>query len=115
MNTQLEKLGLLLLAGMSIVALTAIAILSLRAGEVTANAATVIGVIVGGLIAFGKDIIQALRGLSMSAQLSKVTDQLAASGPAVEPATAPPDAKAAAQEVAGAAQDQADQIAGSAP
>ena len=114
MNTQSEKLGLLLLAGMSIGSLTAIAILSLRVGEVTANAATVIGVIVGGLIAFGKDIIQALRGLSMSAQLSKVTDQLAASGPVVDAVPAP-DAQAAAQVVADAAQDQADQITGQAP
>jgi hypothetical protein len=110
MNPQSEKMGLLILAGLSIGALTAIAVLSLHAGQLDANAATVIGVIVGGLIAFGKDIIQALRGLSMSAQLSKVTDQLAASGPVVDPA--PADAKAAAQEVADASQDAADKVAG---
>ena len=81
LTNNLEKLGLLALAGMSTAALAVIAVLALRAGTVDPNASTLIGVIAGGLIAIGKDIVQAIRGYAMSAQLGKVTDQLAASGP----------------------------------
>lgn len=86
-NNHLEKLALLALALLSIVSLGVIAIIALRAGSIDPNASALIGVIVTGLIAFSKDIIQAIRGYSMSAQLGKVTDQLAASGPIVDPAT----------------------------
>lgn len=79
-----EKLALLLLAGIAILALAIIAVIALRAGSVDPNASALIGVIVTGLIAVGKDIIQAIRGYAMSAQLGKVTDQLAASGPVVD-------------------------------
>lgn len=81
-NATLEKLALLVLAFIAIASLGIIAIIALRAGSVDPNASALIGVIVTGLIAFSKDIIQAIRGYSMSAQLGKVTDQLAASGPA---------------------------------
>ena len=84
-DTFFEKLALLVLAGASIIALTVIAILALRANGVDPNASALIGVIVTGLIAVGKDIIQAIRSYAMSAQLGKVTDQLAASGPVVDP------------------------------
>jgi hypothetical protein len=80
--TDREKLGLLILAGLSVIALFVIAIFAIRQGQMDPNAATLVGVIVGGLIAFGKDIVAAIRGYSMSAQLGKVTDQLAASKPA---------------------------------
>lgn len=80
-QSRLEKIGLLLLALLSVIALGAIAILAIRAGTIDPNASALIGVIVTGLIAFGKDIVAAIRGYSMSAQLGKVTDQLAASGP----------------------------------
>lgn len=82
-----EKLALLALAGLSIIALWWIAWSALRAGSVDPNASALIGVIVTGLIAVGKDIIQAIRGYSMSAQLSKVTDQLAAAAPVALPDT----------------------------
>lgn len=110
-STFFEKLALLSLAAMAIVALSAIAIIALRAGTVDPNASALIGVIVTGLIAVGKDIVAAVRSYAMSAQLGKVTDQLAASGPVVDAMPTPPDARAAAQVVADAAQDRADVIA----
>lgn len=85
-DNRLEKLGLLGLAGLSLIGLIWIAVLSLAAGQLDPNAATLLGAIVAGLIAYGKDIISAIRGFSMSAQLGKVTDQLAAAGPVVDPA-----------------------------
>lgn len=106
-DNTLEKLGLLILAGMAIVTLAVISFKALARDSVDPNAATMIGVVITGLIAFGKDIIQALRGYAMSAQLGKVTDQLAASGPA---APLPDDAAEAARQTAEAAQDKADQI-----
>jgi hypothetical protein len=81
-DNRLEKVALLTLAFVAITSLAIIAVIALRAGSVDPNASALIGVIVTGLIAFSKDIIQAIRGYSMSAQLGKVTDQLAASGPA---------------------------------
>lgn len=81
----LEKMALLTLAAMSIIALSAIAVLAFKAGGVDPNAATLLGAIVAGLIASINLIVQAIRGYSMAAQLGKVTDQLAASGP-VDPA-----------------------------
>lgn len=80
-ETRIEKIVLLTLAGLCIASLTLIAVLALRSKSVDANAATLIGVIAAGLIAFGKDIVQAIRSYAMSAQLGKVTDQLAASQP----------------------------------
>lgn len=110
-NTFAEKMALLVLAGICIVALLWIALASLHAKTLDANAATLIGVIAGGLIAFGKDIVAAIRSYAMSAQLGKVTDQLAASGPVPDLAPAiAPGAAAAAQSTADAAQDQADAI-----
>lgn len=81
-DSKLEKMALLALAFVAICALAVIAVLALRAGSVDPNASALIGVIVTGLIAFSKDIVQAIRGYSMSAQLGKVTDQLAGSRPA---------------------------------
>lgn len=109
-STRWEKLGLLGLAGASVVGLIWIALRALKVGTIDPNTATLLGVIVTGLVAYGKDIVAAIRGYSMSAQLGKVTDQLAASGPAV---TQPPaDVVDAANQVAGAAADEADAIGG---
>lgn len=80
-RTFVEKMALLSLAAIAIASLTILGVLALKAGGVDANTATLEGVIVGGLIAVGKDVVQAIRGYAMAAQLSKVTDQLAASGP----------------------------------
>jgi len=80
-NNKLEKIGLLVLATLSICILGWIGIAALRSGKIDPNASALIGVIVTGLIAFGKDIVSAIRAYAMSAQLGKVTDQLAASAP----------------------------------
>lgn len=89
-DNRLEKIGLLILAALAIVTLAIISFKALSQDTVDPNAATMIGVIITGLIAFGKDIIQAIRGYAMSAQLGKVTDQLAASGPVADPANPQP-------------------------
>lgn len=111
-STTLEKIGLLVLALISLIILGWVGIAALKTGKVDPNASALIGVIVTGLIAFSKDIIQAIRGYSMSAQLGKVTDQLAASGPVSDAAPVPQDAQEAAQQVAGAAEDAKNQITG---
>lgn len=111
-STFIEKMGLLTLAAFSILALSVIALMALRGdGTIDPNVAGLLGVIVGGLIAVSKDIIAAVRSYAMSAQLGKVTDQLAASGPVVD-ATVPADAAEGAQEAVDAAQVKADKIAG---
>lgn len=99
-DTKLEKLLLIGLAFVAIIILAILGVLALRHDGMDANSAGMIGVIVTGLIAFAKDIVQAIRGYSMSAQLGKVTDQLAASGP-VAPDAAPdkPDDLANTKEV----------------
>ncbi len=81
-DNHLEKIALLLLAGASIVALTWLGLAAMETKGMDPNAATLVGGIATGLIAFGKDIVAAIRAYAMSAQLGKVTDQLAASGPA---------------------------------
>ena len=109
-STSAEKLALLVLAGACIVALTWIALASLKAAALDPNASTLIGVIAGGLIAFGKDIVAALRSYAMAAQLGKVTDQLADSTPKPKETDAPAGAEEAAQDTADAAQAKADTI-----
>lgn len=111
-ETRLEKLVLLALSGACIASLTWIALASLESATLDPNAATLIGVIAAGLIAFGKDIVGAIRSYSMSAQLGKVTDQLAASGPVPDSKQAPEGAEEAADQVVEAASDERDKIAG---
>lgn len=81
-NNHLEKAGLLGLAALSIGILAVIAFLAIDSGKISSDVATLVGVIATGLIAFGKDVLQAVRGYGMAAQLGKVTDQLAESKPA---------------------------------
>lgn len=110
-STSTEKLALLALAGGCIVSLTWIALAAIKAGTVDPNASTLIGVIAAGLIAFGKDIVAAIRSYAMAAQLGKVTDQLADSTPKARPS--PDNAEGveeAAQDTADAAQAEADAI-----
>jgi hypothetical protein len=109
-STFIEKIALLALAGGCVISLTWIALDALKAGSVDPNASTLIGVIAAGLIAFGKDIVAAIRSYAMSAQLGKVTDQLAASGPVVDAPPPPADAQEAAEQVADAAVGAKDKI-----
>jgi hypothetical protein len=100
MDTKLVQTLLIGLAALSLVILGILGVLALRHGGMDANSAGMIGVIVTGLIAFSKDIIQAIRGYSMSAQLGKVTDQLAQSGPiASDGPTGTPSDPVAVKEV----------------
>jgi hypothetical protein len=80
-DTRHEKLALLMLAALTLIILGIVCVLIIRVGTVDANAVGLLGVIVAGLVAFLTAIVSAVRGYSMSAQLGKVTDQLAASGP----------------------------------
>jgi hypothetical protein len=81
-DTSRDKLGIFILAGITLVILGLISMRIIGSEKVDANAIGLLGVIVAGLIAFLTGAIAAVRGYSMSAQLGKVTDQLAASGPA---------------------------------
>ncbi len=85
----IEKFGLLTLAAIATVGLLCIAWFSLDNGTVDASMSALLGMIVTGLIALAKDIIQAIRGYQMNAQLGKVTDQLARSAPQVTDPTVP--------------------------
>jgi hypothetical protein len=84
-SNDLDKAGLLAVTFACIVALTWISIKALGSDKLDPNASTLLGAIVAGLIATAGACIQAIRGYSMSAQLGKVTDQLAAAGPIVDP------------------------------
>ena len=111
-DNTLEKLGLLTLAAISTLALAVISVMALKTNALDPNASTLIGVIAGGLIAIGKDIVQAIRGYAMGAQLSKVTDQLAASGPSTPTPPATETAIEGAQQATDAAQDATDALKG---
>lgn len=89
-STHFEKLALLALAGIAIIALAAIGIIALEGGKVDPNSSAILGSIITGLAATITTIISAVRAYSMSAQLGKVTDQLAASGPLVDPSIVQP-------------------------
>ena len=89
-HTHIEKAGLLAVTFLCIAALTWISIKALGSNQLDPNASTLLGAIVAGLIGTAAACIQAVRGFSMSAQLGKVTDQLAASGPVVDPTTPQP-------------------------
>lgn len=111
MDTTKDRVGLLGLAVLIVIGLVLIGIIAL-VKKLTPEAATLVGVIVTGLVAWGKDIIAAIRGYSMSAQLSKVTDQLAASGPVANDNTVvPKDAVEGARQAADAATTTADNLA----
>lgn len=98
-NTKLEKQLLLGICALTILALSGIAIIVVFHG-ITAESGTLLGMIATGMLAIAKDIVQAIRGYSMSAQLGKVTDQLAASGPvAPDAATGKPDDPVNTKEV----------------
>ncbi len=107
-DTDHERAGLIAITALIVVALVTVAIAVMRY-KLTPEAGTVLGLIVGGLLAIGKDTLSALRTYSTSAQLSKVTDQLAASSPG---SSAPQDAKDAARQTADAADARAEEIAG---
>ena len=91
-STVMEKLALLALAGITLAALFLIAIDALSKPKIDSAVAGLLGAIVGYLAGSSKDIIATIRSYSTSAQLGKVTDQLAASAPVVEPPPTDPNA-----------------------
>jgi hypothetical protein len=110
---QFDKTGLIGIAAIAVISLCGIAVYSIYHG-LNSEAATLVGVIVTGLAALTKDIVAALRGYSMAAQLGKVTDQLAASQPSASIEPVPQDAVDGAQAATDAAQAKHDELAGKA-
>ena len=80
-NSMHEKKWLLQICGGCMAGLVMLGIIAITHG-VDAGGATILGVIVGGLVTFGKDIISAVRSYTMAASLTRVTDQVAAAVPA---------------------------------
>lgn len=107
-HARIDKLGLLAIAFVCMLSVTWLGVKSLGSEKLDPNASTLLGAIVAGLIGTAAACIQALRGFSMSAQLGKAMDQIAASGPVIDPVAK--DAPSAAQSVADAAQGSADKI-----
>lgn len=81
MNHNPDKIGLVAVTILCIAAITLIAYWATQTDKLDPNASTLLGAIVAGLIATAGASLQALRGMSMGAALTKVTDQLAASVP----------------------------------
>lgn len=76
-----EKIALLVLAGIAIVGLIVLAVATLRAHTIDPNASALIGVVATGLIAFAKDIVQAIRSYTTGDQMNRMSDQLAKAAP----------------------------------
>ncbi len=90
--TTLEKIVLLVLTGICVVALTLIAMYALKGGKVDPNTATLVGVIVTALSGTATLTINTIRSYATSAQLTRATDQLAGSKPIDEKPIVPPGA-----------------------
>lgn len=90
-NSSQEKKWLLQICAGCIIGLVILGVLAITHG-VDATGATILGVIVGALATFGKDIVAAVRSYSMAASLARVTDQVANAGPPVGSAPPPPPA-----------------------
>ncbi|MEA3033218.1 MAG: hypothetical protein QOH86_1234 [Sphingomonadales bacterium] len=103
-----DKLGLFVLAGMAIAIIGMIAAFCFWKG-IPEKADVLLGSIVTGVLLYSRDIVNLIRASWQDQTMSKMGDQLAGSQPGSAPA--PPDAKAAADQVAGAAADEADAIA----
>jgi hypothetical protein len=85
-----DRFWLLTLGMGALATVAAIAVYSIYKG-IPADAATLLGTIVGGLLMFMREIVQAIRGFWADARTGKLTDQLAASPPAGGPAGTPDD------------------------
>lgn len=79
-----DRFWLLTLGMGALVIVGAIALYSIYKG-IPEAAATLLGTIVGGLLMFMREIVQAIRGFWQDAHTGKLTDQLAASPPPVDP------------------------------
>jgi hypothetical protein len=106
-----DKAGLFLLAALALVIIGMVAGFSFWKG-IPDKAEVLLGSIVTGVLLYSRDIINVIRSSWQDQTMSKMGDQLAGSQPGS--GSAPPNAKAAADRVAGAAADEADAIGGGA-
>lgn len=104
----LDKLGLFILAGLAIAVLGGIVYGSFYKG-VPDGSDALLGGIATGVLLFARDVIQAIRGAWGEATMGKMSDQLGKSQP-VDGGPVPADAAAAADQVADAAVERADEI-----
>lgn len=105
-----DKLGLFALCGALVVVLGAVVAGVFLAGPIPSAGVGLLGTIVGGTISSFNNIVKLIQTSWESAGWGKMTDALAASGPAVDTTPPPHDAVEAANQVAGAANDAADAI-----
>lgn len=106
-----DKVGLFMLAGLSIGLIGAIAILSFFKG-LPRDAETLLGMVVTGLLLFARDIIASIRQAWQDVQMGKMGDQLANSTPIPANDSVPAGVEEAAEQVAEAAADEAAIITG---
>jgi hypothetical protein len=109
-----DKLGLFLLAGLVVAVLGAIVVGTYWTQGVPDKGDVLLGGIATGLILFLRDLVNAIRSSWEEVTRGKTLDSLAAAGPSANDAPAPKDVRQAAEQVADAATDKADEIAGEA-
>lgn len=113
MNRSLQSTGLLLLAALALVLLLLIGwTFSIIGAHITPQGqipSTEAFGLTALLLSF-REVIATMRSIWETADRTNLTDKLAASQPGAPPA--PTDARAAADAVAGAAQDRADEVSG---
>ena len=108
-SEQRDKLAVIILCGMSLSVLGGISAGAIIV-RIPNDSQTLLGVIVGGLLLFGRECLQAIRAAWSEQRTGKLTDALAAAGPPPSDSPAPADAGEAAREVADIADDKASQI-----
>ncbi len=102
------KLGMMLLSGFSIAATAGIAAGAIHY-RIPNDSQTLLGVIVGGLLLYSRECVQAVRAIMQDAKTGVLTDHLARSNPTNDN-TVPEDAAEAARMTADAADKKAGQI-----
>lgn len=105
-----DKLGLFMLAGLVVSVLGLIVVGTFWTNAVPDKGDVLLGGIATGLILFLRDLVAAVRAGWEEITRGKTNEQLAGSAPATTPSPTPPDAKAAAGQVAEAAEEEARQI-----
>lgn len=106
-SEQKDKLAVILLCGFSLLILGGISAGAISS-RIPSDSQTLLGVIVGGLMLFSRECLQAIRAFWQDQRTGKLTDQIAASNPIAQPP--PQDAIDGANQVADAAVDAAGRI-----
>lgn len=110
-SEQRDKLAIVLLCGITLAIIGGIAGGAIT-NRIPSDSQTLLGVIVGGLLLFIRECLQAVRAFAQDMKTGKLTDQLAASTTISPVESPPPSIIDAAQDVADASQAKADKIAG---